>query len=283
MWPKPVLQYVAKAGPTGLIDPILIPAPPAPKIAQMCAQLTRPESIRFNGRVIAYEIAHRPRVKRRIHLELADSGRLRVVAPRRLSRDTIYRTLQGSAEYVARFLDDARERRAQQRRLRYVEGERHLLLGRRYPLEIRIWPGERRRVEWMSDRIRVIVPERSTPDEVRDVLLKGYRQLALEDFAVRLEETCAEVPWTRRRPPPLRVRRMKASWGTCSYDGIITLNPLLMRAPAACIDYVVAHEICHLREHNHSERFYALQEQLYPRWQTVSHHLHKKAHLYLQI
>ena len=81
----------------------------------------------------------------------------------------------------------------------------------------------------------------------------------------------------------LRVRRMQASWGTCSVDGLITLNPLLLRAPSRCIDYVIVHEVCHLREHNHSARFYALQEQLFPAWRQTKQHLFDRGHLYLQL
>jgi len=243
--------------------------------------LAPPEPIRYDGRLIAYEIAHRPRVTRRIHLELNEYGRLRVVAPRRLSRRDIHQTLQSSADYVARFLDDAR--RVRQPRLRYVNGGKHLLLGRSYPLEIRVAADERRHVHWMSDRIRLVFPERPTTEAVRALLLKGYRDLALEDFAVRLDEICAQAPWARRHPPPLRVRRMRASWGTCSVDGLVTLNPLLMRAPARCIDYVIAHEICHLREHNHGPRFYALQDALYPNWPKARQYLHDHAQRFLQV
>lgn len=242
-----------------------------------------PEPIRHQGRLIAYEIAHRPRVTRRIHLELNERGRLRVVAPRRLSRSDIHRTLQGSADYVARFLDEARAHRAKLPRLRYVNGEKHLLLGRRYPLEIRVSSGARRHAHWMSDRIRLVFPERPDTEAVRALLLQGYRDLALEDFAVRLHGISAQASWTRRSPPPLRVRRMKASWGTCSADGVVTLNPLLMRAPARCIDYVIAHEVCHLREHNHGPRFYALQDALYPDWRRVRQHLHDHAPRFLQL
>jgi predicted metal-dependent hydrolase len=205
------------------------------------------------------------------------------VAPRRLSRSDIHRTLQSSSGYVARFLEDARARRAQQMRLRYVQGEKHLLFGRRYPLDIQVRPGERRRVVWMSDRIRIIVPEKPDSDTVREVLLQGYRQLALEEFPRRLLDVIADAPWARYRPPPLRVRRMRASWGTCSVDGVITLNPLLMRAPPRSIDYVIVHEVCHLREHNHGPRFYRLQERLFPGWQKARQQLHDSAHLYLQL
>ena len=103
----------------------------------------RQEPLRHAGRVIDYEIAHRPRVRRRIHLELSDAGGLRVVAPRRMSRRDIHRILQENGAWVARFLDTARARQEELPRLRYVDGERHLLLGRRYPIEVRTQAGRR--------------------------------------------------------------------------------------------------------------------------------------------
>ena len=56
-----------------------------------------------------------------------------------------------------------------------------------------------------------------------------------------------------------------------------------MQAPAWCIDYVIAHEVCHLREHNHSERFYALQDRLCPDWRRARQFLHDKGQAYLQL
>ena len=114
-------------------------------------------------------------------------------------------------------------------------------------------------------------------------MLKGYRQRALSDFAERLEDICADAPWTQRRMPRMKLRRMKATWGTCSAKGVITLNPLLLRAPPHCIEYVIAHEVCHLRQLNHGPRFYALQDQLFPAWREAKQHLHDNGHLYLQL
>ncbi|MCW8871653.1 MAG: M48 family metallopeptidase [Xanthomonadales bacterium] len=239
--------------------------------------------LRLEDRVIDYEIARRARVTRRIHLELSERGGLRVVAPRRMSQRDIHHTLLSNPTYVARFLDRAREQQATQAPLRYVDGEKHLLLGKRYPLDIWRAKDVRPRLEWMHDRIRLTFPEAPEVEAVRDLLLKGYRQRALDDFAERLETICADAPWTRRRPPPMRLRRMKASWGTCSAEGVITLNPLLLRAPPECIDYVIAHEVCHLRQLNHGPRFYALQDQLYPDWRETRRQLHEKGHIYLQL
>lgn len=249
---------------------------------QMTPQRSRYGPIRLADQVIHYEIAHRPRVTRRIHLELSERGSLRVVAPRRMSQRAIHHVLVSNPDYVARFLARAREQWVRQSPLRYVDGEKHFLLGRRYPLDIWRSRGARPRLEWLHDRIRMTFPEAPEVDAVRELLLKSYRQRALVDFAGRLEEICTYAPWTRRLPP-MRLRRMKATWGTCSADGVITLNPLLLRAPPDCIDYVIAHEVCHLRQHNHGPRFYALQDQLFPAWSEAKQHLQDNGYLYLQI
>jgi predicted metal-dependent hydrolase len=250
---------------------------------RMTSQRSRYGPIRLADESVHYEIAHRPRVTRRIHLELNERGGLRVVAPRRMSRRAIHQTLVSNPRYVARFLERAREQWAQRKPLRYVDGEQHLLLGRRYPLVILQSRTARPRLEWLHDCIRLSFPAVPEADGVRDLLLKGYRQRALEDFSERLEIICTQASWVRRRLPQLRLRRMKASWGTCSAAGVITLNPLLLRAPVECIDYVIAHEVCHLRQLNHGPRFYALQDQLFPTWSEAKQRLHDNGHIYLQL
>jgi predicted metal-dependent hydrolase len=64
------------------------------------------------------------------------------------------------------------------------------------------------------------------------------------------------------------MRRMKARWGSCGTNGVITLNLKLMQAELASIDYVIVHELCHLIEHNHSKRYYALLGKMMPDWRA---------------
>ena len=56
-------------------------------------------------------------------------------------------------------------------------------------------------------------------------------------------------------------------------QGKLTLNPHLVKAPRECIDYVILHELCHLAEHNHSERFYRLLHQVMPTWEKTKQQL----------
>jgi predicted metal-dependent hydrolase len=237
-------------------------------------------SLQINDQVIAYEVVHRPRVTRRIHLEINDEGGLLVVAPKRMSRRAINRALQGKTGHVARFLQQARSKQQDLPALHYLNGEKHLLLGEKIPLVVDCQPDKREKV-WKSDGQIYVLAAEPTAENVRNLLTRWYRQLAAELFVRRLEYYSALAPWTAGQIPAMRLRRMKRTWGSCSSRGVITLNPHLVKAPPECIDYVVAHEICHLREHNHGRAFYALQEQLYPQWRAVKGLLNDRGHTFL--
>lgn len=81
----------------------------------------------------------------------------------------------------------------------------------------------------------------------------------------------------------MRLQIMKVQWGSCSPAGRLTLNPDLVKAPRECIDYVLLHELCHLKEHNHSRNFYRLLERHLPRWRRNKERLDELADIVLNI
>ena len=236
--------------------------------------------IRHDDCEIEYDIVHRRAVTRRIHLQLGPDGQLQVVAPRRMSARQVRKTLERRSSRVARFLNEARARRRDLPVLRYISGELHGYLGQRYPLDIRGRDGRRDRVELADGRPLVRVAE-ERPERVRALLRGWYREQALAYFGDRLSALCERAPWCGDDIPELRVRRMKRTWGNCSTRGRITLNTALIKAPPELIDYVICHEICHLREHNHGPAFYALQEAIYPRWREMRQELRASGHILL--
>jgi len=147
--------------------------------------------------------------------------------------------------------------------LRYVSGATHRYLGRQYRLKVIAGPEPA--VALRGAFLHVTVPEK-TETTVSEALRQWYRRRAQEQFTRRLtrwEEWCR----THRLPQPrLRLRSMLKRWGSASRDGSISLNPELVRAPSACIDYVITHEICHLKQPNHGPAFWLLLMQLCPNW-----------------
>ena len=79
----------------------------------------------------------------------------------------------------------------------------------------------------------------------------------------------------------MRLQVMKTQWGSCSPTGKLTLNPWLVKAPRDCIDYVILHELCHLKEHNHSPRFFKLLDRHMPAWRQRKARLDELAEIIL--
>ena len=109
-------------------------------------------------------------------------------------------------------------------------------------------------------------------DKVRELLADWYKSRAKEVFAKRLDAVLEKTIWVPERPP-LRVLTMQTQWGSCSPNGRLTLNPHLVKTPTLCIDYVILHELCHIAEHNHSEKFYRLMSQIMPQWEKIKSRL----------
>jgi predicted metal-dependent hydrolase len=95
-------------------------------------------------------------------------------------------------------------------------------------------------------------------------LEEWLRAQASAVFQQRLLVICAL--FADLQPPALRLRKMRQRWGSCSRRGQVTLNTELIKLPPALIDYVIAHELCHLFEFNHGPRFYRRLAQVMPDW-----------------
>lgn len=149
----------------------------------------------------------------------------------------------------------------------YVSGESHYYLGRQYLLKVIVELSSAQNVKLYRGKIEVNVRERNA-ERIKSLLEGWYKQKAKEVFKSRLEAIMTQAIWVER-PPELRILTMQTQWGSCSPNGRITLNPLLVKAPRECIDYVILHELCHLVEHNHSERFYRLLGQVMPHWEKT--------------
>jgi len=150
---------------------------------------------------------------------------------------------------------------------RYVSGESYRYLGRQYRLKVVEDPIER--VVLTRGWLTVGVHSSGDNRRVQALLVTWYRAQAERVFAERLAACYPKVEAPGVPQPTLRVALMKTRWGSCSSKGRITLNLKLIQAPYRLIDYVIVHELCHLKELNHSPRFWALLSRIMPGWERL--------------
>ena len=147
----------------------------------------------------------------------------------------------------------------------YVSGETHLFLGRR--LRLKVVSGPAKGVKATRQHLAVC-PGRSTSARlVEATLWHWYREQATDLFQERLLGCMVKLNIPKAEgPKELIIRRYKSRWGSMSPTGVLGLNLDLIRAPIECIDYVIIHELCHLRFPHHGPRFWDLLERVMPDW-----------------
>ncbi len=156
----------------------------------------------------------------------------------------------------------------------YVSGATVRYLGERYPLRIETSP--RQRVQLGGGEIVVSLRDATDPERIAALLNRWLRVQAERVFAERLTACFPHVAAWGVAYPPLKIRDMKTRWGSCSSKGNVSLNLRLIHQPIELIDYVVLHELCHLKELNHSPRFWKLMDRVLPDWRDRRKRLNQK-------
>src|SRR5919108_2679905 len=205
--------------------------------------------IELGGRLIEYRFARR---RRRTLGITIDAAGLKVAAPLRAPWREIEAFLRDKERWILRKLD-AWSHVPHPPVLHGVSGESPPLFGAPALLEVR--PG-RRHIEQRDGRI--VLPARPRP---LDLLVGWLKHRALDALAPRTGHYAAVlgVP-----PPRVTLSNARTQWGVCSEGGAIRLSWRLVHVEPRLADYVVAHEVAHLVEMNHSRRFWALLARLYP-------------------
>jgi predicted metal-dependent hydrolase len=223
--------------------PVVGVLPPAPAVSPPAADPPpAPDRIEF---------VRTPRARRYI-LRIRPDGTLRVTVPRWGSK-------REARDFVAR-------------QRRWIERERERVLQEHGSREWRdgseIWlRGERVRVTIArtSDDLAISYGDRrvtaQSGDDIRGAIEEDLRRLAREELEPRLRELARQHDL---HPGRVSIRNQRSRWGSCAREGNIALNFRLVQMPPAIRDYVLLHELMHLRQQNHSGRFWRLVEQVCP-------------------
>ena len=148
---------------------------------------------------------------------------------------------------------------------RYVAGETHLYLGRQYRLKL--ISDDKPAVKLVGAFLRVHLSSRNDTDKIRHMLDAWYQNHARHIFSRRLEVCLESARALGPLEPDIVIRKMSKRWGSCTNAKCILLNTELVKTPLYCIEYVILHELCHLKVHNHSPAFYQLLDRCMPDWE----------------
>ena len=214
----------------------------------------------------------RKRIKN-LHLGVyPPDGRVRVAAPLLVNDEAVRLFVITKLAWIKRHKDKFAGQERQSAR-EYVTGESHYFQGRRYRLNVIQLQGHHQIAIRNSSTIDMFVKSEVDSDYRKRVLSGWYRQHLKEQIPALIEKW---EPIMNVSVAEWGVKQMKTKWGTCSITAHrIWLNLELAKKPAHALEYIVVHEMAHLLEKGHGDRFKGLMDQFLPQWRQYREELNR--------
>lgn len=221
------------------------------------------DTIRYDVRFLAS--------RQTLAIEVHPDSRVLVRAPLGCSEALIAERVQKRAAWISRQLAEFERYRPRTPARQYVNGESHLYLGRQYRLKL--VSGDAASVKLTRGQLLVSLLGEPDRERVKALLHRWYLDRARTVFGEVLDASLLHFKGVEH--PRLIVRAMQSRWGSLSRAGTMTVNVNLVRAPRPCIEYVVIHELCHIKHRDHDARFFKLLRQVMPDWEERKQRLER--------
>lgn len=229
-------------------------------------------TIKFGKSNIPFSLERRNRKTLAIHVYPDKS--IEVIAPREASIEKIKRKVLKRAPWIiCKQIEFSRIQPPLPKPL-FISGETYRYLGQQYRLKIK--QGQNDLIKIKGKFIILVCTASLATDKIKDRILKWYRTQAKIIFNQRLKHCMKKVNKIGiSKEPEWALRIMSKQWGSCTKKGKLLLHPELVAAPKECINYIIAHELCHLIEHNHGSKFYELLSTVMPDWEKRKNKLNE--------
>lgn len=228
-------------------------------------------SISYGKETISFDVSHSDR--KTMEIAVHPDARVTVRAPKGATQEVIKRRIAKRARWIKKQIDHFRKFEPRTPARRYLGGETHLFLGRQYRLKIRAH--QENSVKLKGPYFLIETPAPHNTDKIKSLLDEWYKEHARLIFSRRLEECYKRATRLRVQFPKIRLRTMMKRWGSCSKSGDILLNTALVKVPLCCIDYIIMHELCHLKVHSHDNGYFKLLSKYMPDWKKRKERLEK--------
>jgi predicted metal-dependent hydrolase len=211
--------------------------------------------------------------KKTISLQLRKDGVIVIQAPCGVPRSEIDRFFKSKHDWIHRKIGEKEEVRADSGPREFFPGETFLFLGFSYPLIVDDANNSRDPLNFSG---RQFILKSDYVRHARDLFIQWYKDKAREHIEERTRHYSLILDL---QPRHVRIGNAVSRWASCSYHNHLSFTWRLIMAPGPVIDYVVVHELVHIKEKNHSQRFWNLLEKTVPDYESQRLWLKKRGYL----
>ena len=222
---------------------------------------------------ITYTINRSRKRKKTISLQIRDEAQVIISAPYFTNDKEINRFVEEKQTWINKTILKRKENSLKNIAKEYNSGEYFFYLGQPYPLEVFFEPFENAGVVFWNNRFYLNAQENK--DLKKHYFVSWYKKKARDFIHQRVDYFSRML---KLQPENIRITSAESRWGSCSGDNNLAFSFRLIMAPPVVIDYVIVHELMHIKEKNHSPKFWLHVEAVMPeyrkhrRWLKDNHH-----------
>lgn len=221
-------------------------------------------SITYGSSAIEFEVVRADR--KTLDISVLPDRRVTVKAPINVLLEEIDRRVKVRARWILKQQQYFSQFDPCTTPRQYISGETHLYLGRQYRLKIQA--NTQASVKLKGRYLHIETPNPDNSIKTRELLEAWYLERARTKFNERLDICFTAFNRMGCDRPSLQIRQLSKRWGSLTANGAMILNRDLIRASSRHIDYVITHELCHLKYPDHSSSFCDLLNRMMPDWES---------------
>jgi predicted metal-dependent hydrolase len=221
---------------------------------------------------LSYHLIRSKRRKKTISLQIKEDGKVVISAPYHTPKWEIEKFIKEKEFWVVQKISE-KEKQIKEGEKTFLPGERFLYLGEWYPLEIHEsdHKGPPLRLSFGN-----FILNKNNIGGARDLFIQWYKREAKEKIVGRIDYYSYRL---HLFPKGIRITNARSRWGSCSRDNRLSFSWRIIMASLPIIDYILIHELVHIREKNHSKRFWVTLESILPDYRKYRLWLKEKGHL----
>lgn len=195
--------------------------------------------------------------KKTISLRIKEDGRIVLYVPYHTPKGEIEGFIKRKESWVIKKISE-KERSIKETEKTFIPGEKFFYLGESYPLEIRESDHPKPSLKLSFGKF---ILDQDHIEKAKDLFTQWYKREAKEKIAGRIDYYSNRL---HLFPKGIKITSAKRRWGSCSRDNRLSFSWRMIMAPLTIIDYILIHELAHIKEKNHSRRFWRYLESILP-------------------